>query len=206
MPSQVCAVTGSSAASDRNTTFAASPRPNHTEISGIHANSEICLKVSKLGPIMRVASREKPSTLPSSRPPSVPITKPLASRASDAESAFSSAPPMICCHAVARTCAGLTSRPLLITCASETAHQIAIATRGKTVPRQSKRASSGRRGRAARRKAAGAAQSQDASAGFGDGLERLKRARVIVVSSRAAPRAHGCRWCVFVGNGEPGQS
>ncbi|MCW0014650.1 hypothetical protein OIV42_31945, partial [Burkholderia pseudomallei] len=54
------AATGSSAASDRNTTFAASPRPNHTEISGIHANSEICLKVSKLGPIMRDAMRGRP--------------------------------------------------------------------------------------------------------------------------------------------------
>ena len=92
MPSLVCTTTGTSAASERNTTFATSPKPNHTEISGIHANSDTCLKVLKLGPIARLASFETPSSAPSARPAAVPIAKPVSSRASDADSARHSAP------------------------------------------------------------------------------------------------------------------
>ncbi len=59
MPSQVLTTTGTSAASDRNTTLATSPSPNQTEISGIQANSEICLKVLKLGPSDAVGQRRQ---------------------------------------------------------------------------------------------------------------------------------------------------
>lgn len=92
MPSLVCATTGTSAASERKTTFATSPRPNHTEISGIHANKETCLNALKLGPISRFAKGETPSNAPSTSPRLAPSVKPVSSRASDAESARHKAP------------------------------------------------------------------------------------------------------------------
>ena len=102
MPSQVLTTTGTSAASDRNATLAVSPRPNQTEISGIQANSEICLKVLKLGPA-RLKMRDTPSVAPSSRPARVPMAKPVNSRARLAPSARHSLPPEICSTAVAST-------------------------------------------------------------------------------------------------------
>ena len=103
MPSQVLTTTGTSAASDRNATLAVSPRPNQTEISGIQANSEICLKVLKLGLARRLKMRDTPSAAPSSRPARVPMAKPVNSRARLAPSARHSLPPEICSTAVAST-------------------------------------------------------------------------------------------------------
>ena len=87
MPSQVLTTTGTSAASDRNATLAVSPRPNQTEISGIQANSEICLKVLKLGLARRLKMRDTPSAAPSSRPARVPMAKPVNSRQAGAQRA-----------------------------------------------------------------------------------------------------------------------
>ena len=102
MPSQVLTTTGTSAASDRNATLAVSPRPNQTEISGIQANSEICLKVLKLGLARRLKMRDTPSAAPSSRPARVPMAKPVNSRQAGAQRAHS-LPPEICSTAVAST-------------------------------------------------------------------------------------------------------
>src|ERR1700712_947080 len=110
-PSQVLTTTGTSAASDKNTTLATSPRPNHTEISGIQANSEICLNVLKLGPTSRSNRREKPSRQPSTRPKVVPMKKPLRFRARLDEMARQNCPDETCSHAVIATFSGETSRP-----------------------------------------------------------------------------------------------
>src|SRR5690606_18864987 len=80
MPSQVFTTTGTSAANERKTTLAVSPKPNHTEIKGIQAKSDICLKVLKLGPTSLLNQRETPSSAPSSKPADVPMTKPVSSR------------------------------------------------------------------------------------------------------------------------------
>ena len=80
MPSTVLTTTGTRAASERKTTLATSPSPNHTEISGIQANSEICLKVLKLGPTRRPKRGHSPSSPPSTSPHVLPMTKPVSSR------------------------------------------------------------------------------------------------------------------------------
>src|SRR3954471_10985698 len=80
-PSQVLTTTGVNAASATNTTLAASPTPNHIEISGIQAKAATCFSPSKDGPSSRSARRDMPSRAPSTSPAAVPIAKPARSRA-----------------------------------------------------------------------------------------------------------------------------
>ena len=135
MPSKVFSTTGKNAASDRNATLAASPSPNQTESSGIHANSEICFSVWKLGPSSFSASRDAPSSAPNNRPALAPIAKPARSRHRLAPSATNSLPLVTWSTAVCQTFSGGTSSGELDQPKRTAAHHRSTSAIGSTQPR-----------------------------------------------------------------------
>ena len=135
-PSSVLSTTGKNAAMAMKATLAASPRPNHIDSIGIHANSEICLSVWKVGPTSRSAQRDQPSSAPTASPMLEPMPNPQAMRHRLADKATHSSPlttwPTPRCH----TASGDTSRGESDAPEATTAHHTARISTGSTQPRR----------------------------------------------------------------------